>query len=326
VKLLRLAAAVVAAAALAAPTAASAQAWPQRSITIIAPFPPGGPSDVIGRLLQEQMQAALGQTVLIENVVGAGGNVGMTRLFRAAPDGYTVGIGQWGTHVVNAVTYKLPYDVLTDFEPIALLAVAPQVIIARKEFPAKDGRELVAWLKANPGKATAAMVGVAGGSQIAGMYFQQKTGTTFPFVSYRGGHPAMQDMVTGQVDIMFDQGPNALAQIKSGAIKAYATMAKARWFAAPEIPTVDEAGVPGLHVDYWHAMWAPKGTPKDITARLNAAVGRALDDAKVKQRFVEIGQEMFSVAQRTQAALTAYHKAEADKWWPIVRETRLKAE
>lgn len=305
---------------------ATAQTYPSRSVTLIAPFPAGGPSDVIGRILQEPMQAALGQSVLIENVTGAGGNVGIGRLARAAPDGYTVGIGQWGTHVVNAVTYKLSYDVVADFEPIALLANAPQVIIARKNFPANDGREMIAWLRANPGKATAAMVGTAGGSQISGLYFQQKTGTTFPFVSYRGGHPAMHDIVTGQVDIMFDQGPNALAQIRSGAIKAYATMAKARWFAAPEIPTVAEAGVPGLHVDYWHAMWAPKGTPKEVVARLNGAVVKALADGKVKQRFAEIGQEIWPAAQQTPAALAAFHKAETETWWPIVRATNVRAE
>ena len=307
-------------------TAASAQTYPSRPITLIAPFPAGGPSDALGRIIAEPMQAALGQPIVIENVVGAGGNIGIGRLARSAPDGYTIGIGQWSTNVVNAVTYKLGHDVVADFAPIALLANAPQIIIARKSFPASDVKELVAWLKANPDKATAATVGAAGGAQIAGLYFAQATGTKFPFVSYRGGAPAMQDMVAGQIDFMFDQGPNALAQVQTGTIKAYAVMAPSRWFAAREIPTIDEAGVPGLHVSYWHAMWAPKATPPEIVARLNAAVVGTLADAQVQKRFAALGQEIWPAARQTPAALLAFHQSEIEKWWPIVRATALKAE
>ena len=313
-------------ATLAGAAAASAQSYPSRPITLIAPFPAGGPSDALGRILAEPMQALLGQPLVIENVAGAGGNIGVARVARSAPDGYTIGIGQWSTHVVNAVTYKITYDVVTDFEPIALLANAPQLIVARKDFPARDVAELVAWLKTNPDKGNAATVGAAGGAQIAGMYFQQATGTRFPFVSYRGGAPAMQDIVAGQIDFMFDQGPNALGQLRSGTIKAYATMDKARWFAAPDIPTIDEAGVPGLHVSYWHAMWTAKGTPKEIVDKLNAGVRKALADPGVRARFAELGQGIWPPEQQSPEALLAHHKAEIEKWWPIIKATALKAE
>jgi tripartite-type tricarboxylate transporter receptor subunit TctC len=305
---------------------AGAQSYPLRPITMIAPFPAGGPSDALARVLSEPMRAALGQPVVIENVAGAGGNIGVGRLARSAPDGYTVGIGQWSTHVVNAVTYSLPYDVLHDFEPIALLAVTPQLIIARKNFPANNVKELVAWLKANPDKATAATVGAAGGAQVTAMYFQQATGTRFAFVPYRGGAPAMQDLVSGQVDIMFDQGANAIGQVRNGAIRTYAVLNKERWSALPEIPSIDEAGVPSLYVSYWHGLWAPKGTPSDIIAKLNGAVVAALADPTLRQRFAEIGQEAWPREQQTPAALAAYHKGETEKWWPIIRASNLRAE
>jgi tripartite-type tricarboxylate transporter receptor subunit TctC len=305
---------------------AGAQSYPSRPITMIAPFPAGGPSDALARILSEPMRAALGQPVVIENVAGAGGNIGVGRLARSAPDGYTVGIGQWSTHVVNAVTYSLPYDVLHDFEPIALLAVTPQLIIARKNFPASSVKELVAWLKANPDRATAATVGAAGGAQVTAMYFQQATGTRFAFVPYRGGAPAMQDLVSGQVDIMFDQGANAIGQVRNGAIRSYAVLNKERWSALPEIPSIDEAGVPSLYVSYWHGLWAPKGTPRDIIGKLNGAVAGALTDPTVRQRFAEIGQEAWPREQQTPEALAAYHKGETEKWWPIIRASNLRAE
>jgi tripartite-type tricarboxylate transporter receptor subunit TctC len=305
---------------------AAAQTYPSRPITLIAPFPAGGPSDALARILSEPMRAALGQPIVIENVAGAGGNLGIGRLARSTPDGYTIGIGQWSTHVVNAVTYSLPYDVLHDFEPIAPLVITPQLIIARKNFPADSVKDLVAWLKANPDKASAATVGAAGGAQVTAIYFQQATGTRFGFVPYRGGAPAMQDLVSGQVDIMFDQGANALGQVRNGAIKAYAVLTKERWSALPDIPSIDEAGVPSLYVSYWHGLWAPKGTPKDIIARLNAAVAGGLADATVRQRLADIGQEVWLRDQQTPEALAAHHKAETEKWWPIIRASNLKAE
>jgi tripartite-type tricarboxylate transporter receptor subunit TctC len=306
--------------------AAVAQPYPSRPVTIIAPFPAGGPLDTIARIIAEPMRASLGQPVVIENIAGAGGNLGTGRVARAAADGYTVGIGQWSTHVVNPITYNLAYDVLNDFEPIALLAITPQLIIARKDFPAKDVKELIAWLRANPDKATAATVGAAGGAQVSSIYFQQATGTRFRFVPYRGGGPAMLDLVSGQIDLMLDQAANALGQVRSGAIKAYAVMAKTRWAALPDVPAIDESGVSGLYVAYWHAMWAPKGTPKDVIARLNAAVVSALADPTVRQRLADQGHDVWPRAQQTPEALAAYHKAETERWWPIVRASNLKAE
>lgn len=305
---------------------AEAQGYPGRTITLIAPFPPGGPLDAIARIVAEPMQANLGQTIVIDNVSGAGGNQGTGRLARATPDGYTIGMGQWSTHVVNPVTYRLSYDVIADFTPIALLTDTPQIIIARKDFPARNLKELVDWLKANPDKANAASVGAAGGAQVSAVYFQQRTGTTFRFVSYRGGAPAMQDLVGGQVDLMFDQGANAVEQVRSGAIRAYTTMAPRRWFALPDLPTIDEAGLPGLHVTYWHAMWGPKGLPAPIVDRLNEAVRKALLDDNVKRRLSAIGQEIWPADRQTPEALATFHKAELERWTPIVRSTGIKAE
>jgi tripartite-type tricarboxylate transporter receptor subunit TctC len=305
---------------------AVAQTYPSRPITIIAPFPPGGPSDALARILSGPLEAALGQPIVIENVGGAGGTIGAARVARAEPDGYTLLIGQWGTQVVNPVTYNLAYDAATDFAPIALIANTPQLIIARKDFPASDVRELIAWLKANPDKAQAGTVGAAGGAQVAGMYFQKITGTRFGFVPYRGGAPAMQDLMAGRVDIMFDQAANAIAQVRAGTIRAYAVMTAERWHLAPDIPTIDESGAQGLHVSYWHALWAPKATPPDIIAKVNAAVVSALADPKVQQNFAAQGQDIWPRERQTPQALAAFYKAEIDKWWPIIKSEGLKAE
>src|ERR1700726_1229886 len=222
--------------------AAVAQTYPSRPITVIAPFPPGGPSDALARILSGPLERALGQPIVIENIGGAGGTIGGTRVARAEPDGYTLLIGQWSTQVVTPVTYNLSVDVVNDFAPVALLANTPQMIIGRNDFPASDVRELIAWLKTNPDKAQAATIGAAGGAQVAGLYFQKITGTRFGFVPYRGGAPAMQDLMAGRVDIMFDQAANAITQVRAGTIKAYAVMTEQRWHLAPDIPTIDEAG------------------------------------------------------------------------------------
>src|ERR1700676_1639521 len=303
-----------------------AQTYPSRPITIIAPFPPGGPSDALARILAGPLEAALGQPIVIENVGGAGGTVGVSRVARAEPDGYTLLIGQWSTQVVNPITYNLSIDVVNDFAPIALLANTPQIIIARKDFPASDVGELIAWLKSNPDKAQAATVGAAGGAQVAGLYFQKITGTRFGFVPYRGGAPAMQDLMAGRVDIMFDQAANAITQVRAGTVKAYAVMTEERWHLAPDIPTIDEAGAQGLHVSYWHAMFAPKATPPDVIAKVNAAVISALADAQVLQSFAAQGQDIWPREQQTPQALAALYKAEIDKWWPIIRDEHLHAE
>jgi tripartite-type tricarboxylate transporter receptor subunit TctC len=305
---------------------ATAQVYPARPITIVAPFPPGGPSDALARILSAPLEAALGQPMVIENIGGAGGTIGVTRAARAEPDGYTLLIGQWSTQVVNPITYNLPTDIVNAFAPIALIANTPQIIIARKDFPANDVAGLIAWLKANPDKAQAATVGAAGGAQVAGMYFEQITGTRFGFVPYRGGAPAMQDLMAGRVDIMFDQAANAITQVRAGTIKAFAVMTEMRWHLAPEIPTIDEAGVPGLHISYWHALWAPKATPADIIAKVNAVVVSALADPKIQQSFAAQGQDIWPREQQTSEALAALYKAEIAKWWPIIKAQGLKVE
>jgi tripartite-type tricarboxylate transporter receptor subunit TctC len=311
-------------ASLAGVGSAIAQGYPSRPITMVVPFPAGGSTDVIGRIVSERMRASLGQPIIIENVGGAGGSIGVGRVARASPDGYMLDIGQWDTHVANGATYKLPYDLLQDFEPIALLSSNPLLILAKKAMPADDLRGLVAWLKANPDKASQAIP--TAGSHVAGILLQKETGTRFAFVPYRGGGPAMQDLVAGQIDMMIIQAAVALPQVRAGAIRAYAVTAKNRFAAAPDIPTVDEAGVPGLHIAGWFGLFAPKGTPKDVIRKLNAAAGEALGDPNVRARLADVGQEIPPREQQTPEALAAFHKAELEKWWPIIKAANIKGE
>jgi tripartite-type tricarboxylate transporter receptor subunit TctC len=303
-----------------------AQAYPTRSITIIVPFPPGGPTDTIARLLAERMQSVLGQPIVVENVAGANGSIGVGRAARVANDGYTLSIGQVGTHVFNGAVYPLQYDLLSDFEPISLLTDAPSLIVGKKALPANDLLGLISWLKANPEKASAATAGVGGLSHVSGILFQRMTGTQFQFVPYRGGAPATQSVVAGETDFDIGDVITCLPQARAGNIKAYAVTAQARLQAAPEIPTVDEAGAQGLYVSLWHGVWAPKGTPKEIIVRLNGAVVNALADAKVRSRLAELGQQIFSRDRQTPEALGAFQRAEAEKWWPIIKAAGIKAE
>jgi tripartite-type tricarboxylate transporter receptor subunit TctC len=272
------------------------------------------------------MKASLGQPVIAENVTGAGGTIGTTRLFRSAPDGYTLSIGQWTSHVGAGAMYTLPFDYLRDFEPVSMLSIGPLWIVGRKDFPAKDVPELIAWLKANPGKASAATIGVGSGAHMCLVYFQNMTGTRFQLVPYRGAAPALQDMLAGQIDLFCPEAGQTLSHYRSGSIKAYAVLGHKRWFAAPDVPMIDEAGVPGLHFPFWHGLWAPKGTPKEIIATLNAAVVDALADPAVRQRLTELGHEIAPREQQSPAALAAYHKAEIEKWWPIIKAANIKAE
>lgn len=309
-----------------APNSASSQAFPSRPITMIVPLAAGGPTDTLARIVAEGMRESLGQPVLIENVTGASATIGVGKAVHAAPDGYTLSIGNWFTHVLNGAIHPLQYNVLTDFVPIALVADNPLLIVGRKMLPANDLKELIAWLKANPDKATEGTSGIGSASHVSGVFFQNVTGARFQFVPYRGAAPAMQDLVAGRIDLMIDQVSNSLPQVRSDQIKAYAVTAKSRAAVAPEIPTVDEAGLPEFHISIWHALWAPKGTPKEIIAKLNEAVVNALTNANARQRLVALGQEIRPANQQTPEALAAFHKAEVDKWWPIVKTAGIKAE
>jgi tripartite-type tricarboxylate transporter receptor subunit TctC len=307
----------------AAPDGAIAQGYPTRPITIVVPYPAGGPSDTLTRVLAERMKTALGQSIIIENVTGAGGSIGAGRVAHAAPDGYTLAIGHNQTHVINAVTQNLNYDVVKDFEPISLIADTPQWVISRKTLPANNIKELIAWLKAN--KATAGSVGIGGPTDLSALKFQEETGTHFQFVPYRGGAPLLQDLVAGQIDIAFGQAANYLGPVRGGQLKAFAVLQKARWWAAPDVPTMDEAGVPGLHASFWHGLWAPRGTPKEIVARLDAAVVEALADPAVQQRLKDIGQDPWPRDGQTPEALAAQQKSEIAIWWPIIKANNITA-
>jgi len=305
---------------------AATQIYPTRPITIVVPFTAGGPSDTLTRIVGERMRTSLGQPIIIDNVGGAAGRIGTGRVARAAPDGYTLGHGSFSTHVVNPGVYALDYDVLKDFEPVSLLAHTPQMIVARKTMPANDLQELIAWLKANPNKGSQGTTGVGATSHLAGIFFQERTGTRFQFVPYRGAAPMMADLMAGNIDLMMDQSSDALPQVRSGAIKAYALAAKSRLSAALEIQTVDEAGVPGLHISNWYGFWAPKATPNDIVAKLNAAIMEALADPMVRRRLADLGLEIFPHEKWTPEALAAFHRSEIEKWWPIIKAAGVRAE
>jgi tripartite-type tricarboxylate transporter receptor subunit TctC len=305
---------------------AAAQVYPARPITMVVPFPAGGPTDVIARIVADGMRTPLGQPIIIENVTGASGSIGVGRVARAAPDGYTLSFGTWSTHVVNGAALALTYDVLKDFEPVGLIVHSPMLMTASKTLPARDLSELVAWLKANPDKATQGTPGIAGASHLAGILFQRTTGTRFQFVPYRGVGPAIQDMIAGRIDVMIDLVANSLPHVRAGSIKAHAALAKDRVSAARDIPTVDEAGVPGLHVSSWQAIWAPKGTPETIVNKLHKAVVGALGDPTVRKRLTDLAQEIPPLNEQAPGALARLHKVEIDKWWPIIKEAGIKVE
>ena len=304
---------------------AVAQDYPSRPVTIIVPFPAGGSTDAIARILSEGMRSRLRQTIVVENVGGASGNIAVGRVARATPDGYTLVLGSLPTHVLNAAIFTLPYDPINDFEPVSLVSTQPLFIVARKSLPANNLAELIAWLKANPDKATQGTAGSGGASHVAGVFFQKASETRFQFVPYRGAGPAMQDLAAGQIDLMVDLAASAAPQVRAGNVKAFAVTSKYRSEAAPDVPTVDEAGLPGFYVESWHAVWAPKGTSKDVVEKLSDAISQTLDDPAVRQRLASVGQVIFPADQRNPTALAAYQRAEAERWWPVIKAAKISA-
>jgi len=308
---------------LAAIAPAAAQPFPSRPITLIVPFPPGGSTDTAARIMAERMRPILGQPIVIENVGGAGGSIGVGRVARAPADGYTIDIGQWDTHV-GSIIYKLNYDLEKDFEPIGLISNNPQLMVAKKNLAANNLNELVALMKKDPGKVT--FVNQNAAAHVSGILMQQLTKTEVTFIPYRGAGPAMTDLVSGQVDLLVVQGAVALPQVRAGTIKAIANLSPQRSASMADIPTSDETGVPGLYMSGWFGFWAPKGTPKEVIGTLNKAMREALADPAIKARFSELGLDVAAPAQQTPEGLAAFQKAEIEKWWPIIKGAGLKAE
>src|ERR1700716_2789344 len=311
---------------LASNGAALAETFPSHPITIVVPFSAGGPSDAMSRILAERMKVTLGETLLVESVTGAGGRIGAGRAVRSPPDGYTISFGHLGTHVANGAIYKLGYDLVTDLEPVALLPSNPMIVVSKNAVPAKSLKELIEWLKARPTPATAGTAGAGSGSHIAGLYFENVTGIKLQYVPYRGTAPAMNDLVAGQIDLIVDQTSNSITQVRAGTIRAYAVTDSKRVETAPDIPTTDEAGLPGFHMTLWSGLWVPKDTPKDIVAKLNAAAVDALNDPAVRKQLENLGLQMPPREKLSPEALGAWQKAEIAKWWPIIRAANVKVE
>jgi tripartite-type tricarboxylate transporter receptor subunit TctC len=325
-KTIAIAATIVVAVAVAGIGGAQAQPYPSHPITIIVPFPAGGPTDTLARILSERMRVSLGQPVIIETVTGAGASIGVARAAQAAPDGYTLSIGNWTSHVGAGAMYPAAHDAVLEMQPVSRISATPLMIIGKNALPPNNAQEFIAWLKANPGKASAATIGAGSGAHICLLYFQQKTGTNFQLVPYRGGAPVMQDLVAGQIDFFCAEASQTLTFLRSGAIKAFAVMSKERWPGAPNVPTMDEVGVSGMYISFWNGLWVPKGTPGDIVAKLNSAIVDTLADPTVRQRLTDLGHVIATREEQTPEALGAFHKAEIEKWWPIIKAANIKPE
>jgi tripartite-type tricarboxylate transporter receptor subunit TctC len=316
----------VACAVLATMGAALAQSYPSRPVTLVVPFGAGGPTDALARILAQRISSTLGQQVVIENVTGGSGTIGIGRVARAAPDGHTLVIGNWASHVVNSAIYKTPFDYVNDFEPVARLSGNPYIIVGRSTLP-PTLPELIAWLKANPDKATEGTGWAGSGQHVGGVYFQKVTGTRFQFVPYRAGSSdVMRDVVAGHIDLSIDQAISALPYIRQGLLRAYAVADSKRLAAAPDIPTVDEAGAPGVYVIAWFGLWMPKGTPKEVIGKFNAAAMEALADPAVREKLAGLGQDVPAPELQTAEALGRHYKAEIEKWWPIIKDAGIKLE
>jgi tripartite-type tricarboxylate transporter receptor subunit TctC len=320
--LLRIAGAVLAAAA----ALAHAQGYPSRPVTLIVPFAAGGPTDTLARILAERISRPLGQTVVVENVAGAGGTIANNRMMQAHADGYTVAIGHLGTHVLAPAVQDLNVDYVNGFEPVAMIATNPQVMVSKIDFPAKDLKEMVAYVKANPGKVSYGTGGPGTPSHVMAVYFGNELKSPLNIVHYKGAGPALQDVIAGHVDLTFDQAATGLAQVRAGKVRGYAITAKSRLASASDIPTVDEAGLPGFYMSIWHAIWVPKATPREVVAKLNAAVREALADPAMRKRFEDLGQEIPAPEQQSPEALRAHHKAETEKWAPLIKAAGIKAQ
>ena len=303
-----------------------ADSFPSHPITLVVPFSAGGPSDAMARILAERMKTTLGEAILVENVTGAGGSIGVGRAVRSPPDGYTVSFGHLGTHVANGAIYKLGYDLVADLEPVALLPSNPMIIVSKNAVPAKSLKELLAWLRARPAPATAGTAGAGSGSHIAGLYFESVTGIKLQYVPYRGTAPAMNDLVAGQIDLIVDQTSNSIGQVRAGTIRAYAVTDSKRVESAPDVPTTDEAGLPGFHMTLWSGLWVPKDTPKDIVAKLNAAAVDALNDPAVRKQLENLGLQMPPREKLSPEALGDWQKAEIAKWWPMIKAANVRVE
>jgi tripartite-type tricarboxylate transporter receptor subunit TctC len=305
-------------------TPAVATEYPTRPITFVVPFAAGGPTDVLARTMAEHISAVVRQPIVIENAPAAGGSVGVGRVVHAVPDGYTVSVGNWSTHVLNGAIYPLNYGLVADLAPVVRLPGSPQFIVARNGMPANSLGELMLWLKSHA--ANVGTAGIGSASHVSALLFQKQNGGQLSFVHYRGAGPAMIDLVAGHIDMMFDQSANSLAHVRTGSIKAYAVTSPTRLSPTPDIPTVDEAGLPGFHIAVWHGLWAPKGTPDDVVAKLNGAARTVLDDPAMREKFASVGQSTPAPDQMTPAALAALQKAEIAKWWPILKAASVKAE
>ncbi|HET7400693.1 MAG TPA: tripartite tricarboxylate transporter substrate-binding protein [Usitatibacter sp.] len=323
---MRLFARLAAAIATFATIGATAQDFPARPVTIVVPFSAGGPTDTIARIVAERMSRSLGQTVVVENVTGAGGSIGVGKVVRSPPDGYTVSIGHIGTHVINGAVHQLTYDVRTDLEPVAMIATNPQIILSNNTVPATDLKSLIAWGRGKGSAVTSATGGPGTPAHVSGVYFQQQTGVPIEVIHYRGSGPGILDVIAGHVSLGFEQAANALPHIRAGKLRAYAVTSRARLAAAPDIPTVDEAGLPGFYMTVWHGLWVPKGTPPPVIGKLNTAVRETLADPSVQKRLFDLGQEIPAADQQSPEVLRAFHMAEIEKWWPVIRKAGIKGE
>jgi tripartite-type tricarboxylate transporter receptor subunit TctC len=305
---------------------ANAQSFPTRPVTILVPLAAGGSTDTIARIIAEGMRPHLGQPVIVENSPGAGGSTGVIRVARSAPDGYIVQIGQWGTNVAGGAVYNLPIDLLTDLEPIGLISTQPFMIVGKKALAANNLSELIAWAKANPGKVTVGTAGIGSPGHVSGVFFQNTIGAQLVFVPYRSAGPASQDLLAGNIDMMMDTAATSGPHVRNGLLKAFAMSSNKRSLAMPDVPTVDEAGLPGFYFYFWHALWVPKGTPKDVIGKLNDALVKAIADPTTHKRLTDIGQEFFAADMGSPEALGKFQKQEIDKWWPVIKAAGIKAQ